>query len=168
MPFHLCHGADRDTIQNGVNAAYLPNGQRIALVGKQTLYAKVFNNEAYDEFIRRTVKQLSNGELDHQLTYRKRLRQKLDLYQKNIPPHARAAIKSEATFKQQGKPSRYQNKGWIEYVMTVNGPETLECQFSKLDYEHYIEKQLTPIADSILATLSDSMENILKRQINLF
>ncbi len=135
---------------------------------QQSLYSKIFNNEAYDEFIREIVEQLSNGELDHQLTYRKRLRQTLGQYQKNIPPHARAAINAEIIFKQQRKPSRYQHKGWIEYVMTVNGPETLECQTSKLDYEHYIEKQLTPVADSILNALNDSMDNILKRQINLF
>lgn len=135
---------------------------------QQSLYYKVFNDESYAEFIRSIVAQLSNGDLDHQLTYRKRLRQKLDLYQKNIPPHARAAINAEAIFKKNSQPSRYQHKGWIEYVMTVNGPETLECQTSKLDYEHYIEKQLTPIADSILAALNDSMDNILKRQINLF
>jgi DNA polymerase II len=135
---------------------------------QQTLYSKIFNEDAYDEFIRETVQQLSAGKLDHQLIYRKRLRQKLNQYQKNIPPHARAAINAEATFKQQGLPQRYQHKGWIEYVITLNGPETLECQTSKLDYEHYIEKQLTPVADSILAALNDSMENILKRQINLF
>ena len=133
-----------------------------------TLYSKIFNDEAYEEFIRTVVLQLSNGEMDHQLTYRKRLRQKLDLYQKNIPPHARAAINAETIFKNNGQPSRYQHKGWIEYVMTVNGPETLECQSSRLDYDHYIEKQLTPVADSILAALNDSMDNILKRQINLF
>jgi len=135
---------------------------------QQKLYAKIFNNAAYDEFIRQLVQQLLSGELDAHLTYRKRLRQKLNQYQKNIPPHARAAINAETIFKQQGKPSRYQHKGWIVYVMTVNGPETLECQTSKLDYDHYIEKQLTPIADSILITLNDSMDNILKRQINLF
>jgi len=135
---------------------------------QQKLYVKIFNNEAYDEFIRQLVQQLLSGELDTHLTYRKRLRQKLNLYQKNIPPHARAAINAETLFKQQGKPSRYQHKGWIEYVITINGPETLECQTSKLDYDHYIEKQLTPIANSILSALNDSMDNILKRQINLF
>ena len=135
---------------------------------QQTLYYKIFNNESYTDFIRQTVKQLNHGELDKQLIYRKRLRQKLGLYQKNIPPHARAAIKAEENFKQNNQPSRYQHKGWIEYVMTLQGPETLECQSSTLDYEHYIEKQLTPIADSILLVLNDSMENILKKQINLF
>jgi len=135
---------------------------------QQSLYSKIFNDEAYDEFIRSVVTKLSNGELDNKLTYRKRLRQKLNLYQKNIPPHARAAINAEFFFKKNEQPSRYQHKGWIEYVMTINGPETLECQSSRLDYEHYIEKQLTPIADSILFALKDSMENILKKQIDLF
>ncbi len=135
---------------------------------QQTLYEKIFNNESYHDFIRETVEKLSSSELDQKLIYRKRLRQKLDLYHKNIPPHARAAINAEAIFKQQGLPSRYQHKGWIEYVMTISGPEVLECQTSKLDYEHYIEKQLTPIADSILMALDDSMENILKKQIDLF
>jgi len=135
---------------------------------QQTLYEKIFNNEAYKDFILDTIMKLNAGKLDNQLVYRKRLRQKLDLYHKNIPPHARAAINAEAIFKQQGSPSRYQHKGWIEYVITLNGPEALECKTSKLDYEHYIEKQLTPIADSILTALDDSIDNILKKQINLF
>jgi len=135
---------------------------------QESLYLKVFNNEAYEDFIRQTTKRLMNGEFDHQLVYRKRLRQKLDEYLRNVPPHAKAAIRAEEIFKQQNKPSRYQHKGWIEYVITLNGPETLECQSSALDYEHYIEKQLMPVADSILAALGNSMDNITKRQINLF
>ena len=135
---------------------------------QETLYFKVFKNETYEKFIRETVNQLMTGKFDDKLVYRKRLRQKLEQYQKNIPPHAKAAIKAEQVFKQQGQPSRYQHKGWIEYVVTLSGPETLECQESKLDYEHYIEKQLTPIADSILGPLGDSMEAIMDNQISLF
>ncbi len=141
---------------------------RLARDFQQELYTRIFNDETYDKFICHTIQQLSNGEFDNQLIYRKRLRQTLNQYQKNVPPHARAAINAEAIFNQQGKPSRYQNKGWIEYVITLNGPETLECQTAKLNYEHYIEKQLSPVADSILAVLGDSMNNILKQQINLF
>ncbi len=135
---------------------------------QQELYSRIFNQQAYDEFIRNTVQQLNNGELDSQLVYRKRLRQGLDQYQKNIPPHARAALRAEEYFRQQGQPSRYRHRGWIEYLMTINGPETLECQSSKLDYEHYIDKQLTPIADSILSIVGDSMERILNKQFELF
>ena len=135
---------------------------------QQQLYSRIFNNEDYEDFIRHTVQQLLEGKLDDSLVYRKRLRQSLDQYQKNIPPHARAAIDAEAHFRQQGRPSRYQHKGWIEYVITTSGPQTLECQNAHLDYDHYIEKQLSPIADSILTTLGNSMENILTPQINLF
>lgn len=135
---------------------------------QQQLYKKIFNEEPYIEFIRSVVDDLLQGKLDNKLVYRKRLRQSLRDYQKNIPPHARAAINAEAHFKQQGQPSRYQHKGWIEYTITLNGPETLECKSAPFDYDHYIDKQLTPIADSILSILQDSMENILNKQISLF
>ncbi len=135
---------------------------------QNALYLKVFNNEPYKEFIRLTVDSLIKGEMDQQLVYRKRLRQSLQQYQKNIPPHARAAINAEAFFKQQGLPSRYQNKGWVEYIMTKAGPQVLECQTEKLDYDHYIEKQLIPIADSILSVTGETMAQVLDRQINLF
>lgn len=135
---------------------------------QQELYERIFNNQPYAEFIRDTVTTLKSGQLDDKLNYRKRLRQKLTEYTKNIPPHARAAIKAEEIFKKNRQPSRYQNKGWIEYVITVNGPETLECQSSRLDYQHYIDKQLIPVADSILSILNDSMEALLDQQIQLF
>ena len=95
-------------------------------------------------------------------------RQKLSDYRKNIPPHAQAAIKAEKYFAENNIPSRYKKAGWIKYVITVNGPETLECHISALDYEHYIDKQLTPIADTILAALGSSMEAIFQGQYELF
>jgi DNA polymerase-2 len=111
---------------------------------------------------------LQAGKLDHQLVYRKRLRKKLSEYQKNIPPHAQAAIKAEAEFRQQKLPSRYRNKSWIEYVITVAGAQTLECQHDRLDYEHYVDKQLTPIADTILNAIGSSMDAITDQQQDLF
>jgi len=132
------------------------------------LYARVFNDEVYDDYIMQVVADLKAGKFDDQLIYRKRLRQKLSDYQKNIPPHAQAAIKAEQEFKKQGLPSRYKNASWIEYVITVNGPETLECQQSKLNYEHYIERQLTPIADTILSVMGSSMESVIQDQFELF
>ena len=141
---------------------------RLAKDFQLNLYGRVFNNESYDEYIMQVVADLKAGKFDDQLVYRKRLRQKLSDYQKNIPPHAQAAIKAEQEFKEQGLPSRYKNASWIEYVITVNGPETLECQQSKLNYEHYIEKQLTPIADTILTVLNSSMEKVIADQFELF
>jgi len=135
---------------------------------QQELYRRVFNNLPYEDYIRTTVNALTAGEFDDRLVYRKRLRQKLSDYQKNIPPHAQAAIKAEEIFAENNTPSRYKHKGWIEYVVTVNGPETLECHISAIDYQHYIEKQLTPIADTILAAFGSSMESIFQNQYELF
>lgn len=135
---------------------------------QQTLYKLIFNEQAYEEFIRNYVKDLRDGKLDEQLIYRKRLRQKLRDYVKNIPPHAQAAIKAEQYFAQNNMPSRYKNASWIEYVITINGAETLECKKSALDYDHYIEKQLKPIADTILSAIGSSIEPILNNQFELF
>jgi len=135
---------------------------------QETLYEKIFNDEPYENYIEQIVADLKSGHFDNDLIYRKRLRQKLVDYQKNIPPHAQAAIKAENYFLENQIPSRYQNSSWIEYVMTLNGPETLECHQSKLDYDHYIEKQLTPIADSILVAMGGSMKSVIQNQIELF
>jgi DNA polymerase-2 len=135
---------------------------------QQQLYQKIFHDQPYEAYIRLIVHELKSGKLDAQLVYRKRLRQNLGDYQKNIPPHVRAALLAEQFFKDNKQPSRYRNKGWIEYVMTVNGPETLECQNSALDYEHYIDKQLMPIADNILHILGTSMQPIIQDQYQLF
>jgi len=135
---------------------------------QQELYQRIFNNQPYEDYIRLMVNELKSGSFDDRLVYRKRLRQKLSDYQKNIPPHAQAAIKAEKSFAEKNEPSRYKRAGWIEYVITVNGPETLECHTSALNYEHYIEKQLTPIADTILAAFGSSMESIFQGQYELF
>ncbi|MFT5218626.1 MAG: DNA polymerase-2 [Planctomycetota bacterium] len=135
---------------------------------QQTLYRLIFDGEEYQQYIKEIVNQLNNGDWDEMLVYRKRLRKKLSEYEKNIPPHAQAAIKAEQQFKQRGEPSRYRNKSWIEYVITSVGAETRECQTGRLDYEHYLEKQLTPIADTILTAVGSSMDMITQQQRDMF
>ena len=140
----------------------------LARLFQKNLYQLVFDGREYQEYVRQTVDDLRAGKFDNALVYRKRLRKKLSEYVRNIPPHAQAAIKAEAMFRQDARPSRYSNKSWIEYVITLTGAETLECQNSKLDYDHYIEKQLTPIADTILNAIGSSMEAITGQQQDLF
>lgn len=135
---------------------------------QQSLYRRIFDGDEYTEYIRQVVADLHDGKLDAQLIYRKRLRKKLSEYQKNIPPHAQAAIKAEAEFRQRQQPSRYRNKSWIEYVITVAGAQTLECQHDRLDYEHYVDKQLAPIADTILNAIGSSMDAVTDQQQALF
>jgi DNA polymerase-2 len=135
---------------------------------QQTLYQLIFDGADPVDFIQQTLADLYAGKFDDKLVYRKRLHKKLSEYQKNIPPHAQAAIKAEAEFRQKNEPARYRNRSWIRYVITVAGAETLECQSARLDYEHIVERQLTPIADTILNAIGSSMDAITRQQQNLF
>ena len=158
---------DRKIIYKGLETVRT-DWTELAREFQQTLYRLIFDGEEYADYIRQTVADLYEGRFDQQLVYRKRLHKKLAEYQKNIPPHAQAAIKAEAEFKQNQQPSRYRNRSWIEYVITVAGAQALECQNAKLDYEHIVDKQLTPIADTILNAIGSSMDTITRQQQNLF
>ena len=105
---------------------------------------------------------------EEELVLRKRLRRKLDDYVKNVPPHVQAARKAEAIRAEKNLPSLYKSGGWIEYIMTSSGPEPRLYRIAPIDYDFYIEKQLVPIADSILIFKSSSMDDILNQQIGLF
>lgn len=135
---------------------------------QQILYGRILFDEPYKDYIKDTVSQLVAGALEDKLVLRKRLRRKLKDYVKNVPPHVQAARKAEDIRRQRKLPSLYQSGGWIEYLMTVNGAEPRQYSESAIDYEFYIQRQLTPIANAILVFKSSSMEQILNNQIDLF
>jgi len=120
------------------------------------------------EFIRSTVESVENGERDADLVLRKRLRRKLADYTRNVPPHVQAARKAEEIRSRKGLAPRYRNGGWIEYVLTVNGPEPRQYLESPIDYDFYVERQLIPVADSILVFHQTSMGTLLDKQLGLF
>lgn len=132
------------------------------------LYEMVFAEQDVTAFIKQTISETQNGEHDQQLVYRKRLRRKLEKYVKNVPPHVKAARLADEHYAREGKPLRYQNKGWISYVITTHGPEPLDCQNHPIDYDHYIEKQIKPIAEGILPFIGKSFERISSAQMTLF
>jgi DNA polymerase-2 len=108
------------------------------------------------------------GELDDKLSLRRRLRRKLNDYTKNVPPHVRAARLAEAERLKQGLKPTYANGGWIEYQMTLNGPEPLPYVNSAIDYDFYMDRQLAPIADAILGLNGSSLARLMDKQIGLF
>jgi DNA polymerase-2 len=132
------------------------------------LYRRIFYNEPYHDFIRDTVARIYSGELDQQLIYRKRLRRQLSDYKKNIPPHVQAARLACKQMEQEGLPINIQRGSWIEYVLTIHGPEPLGYSSAPLDYDSYITRQIKPVADGILHFLNESFDTICNRQINLF
>jgi DNA polymerase-2 len=118
-----------------------------------TLLEKIFSGQNIDEYIRKTVKDLKSGELDHLLIYKKGVRKGLDQYTKTTPPHIKAARKMEDF-----------SDRVISYVMTRRGPEPVDGTLKRIDYDHYIEKQLKPIANSILHFYNKSFTDVITKQ----
>ena len=80
---------------------------------------------------------------------------------------ARARIADDFN-RQHGRPLQYQSGGWIRYVMTLAGPEPLEARRSPIDYDHYLTRQLQPVADAILPFVGDDFSALTSRQQTLF
>lgn len=135
---------------------------------QQSLYAKVFADQPVDILIIDTIDQLNNGLLDEKLIYHKRLRRPLADYIKNVPPQVRAARLADKHNQALGKAKRYQQRGRIAYLMTINGPEPQEYLQSNIDYQHYIDKQLKPIAEAVLPLLGIDFDTLVSDQLSLF
>lgn len=135
---------------------------------QQALYLRIFKGEPYRDYVRDYASRTASGEFDALLVYRKRLRRPLDEYERNVPPHVRAARIADEYNRLHGRPLQYQNGGAIRYVMTVAGPEPLETRRSPIDYEHYLTRQLQPVADAILPFVNDDFAALTSRQRTLF
>ncbi len=147
-----------------VRTDWTPLAQRF----QQELYSRIFHNQPYQDFIREYVQKTLDGEFDQLLIYSKRLRRRLSEYQRNVPPHARAAKMADEYNHSQGRPLQYQNGGTIRYLITLQGPEPLENLQSPIDYQHYISRQLEPIADAILPFMHDNFDSLITGQMGLF
>ncbi|MEK6858430.1 MAG: DNA polymerase II [Nanoarchaeota archaeon] len=126
---------------------------------QKELLLKIFHREECVPFIKTYVKKIQEGKLDNKLVYRKSIRKELEEYVKTTPPHVKAARKLD---KLEGN--------LIEYYMTEDGPEPLQKLKHKIDYGHYIEKQIKPIANAILFFFNLTFDDILKesKQTKLF
>jgi len=135
---------------------------------QQELYSRIFHRKPYQDYVRDYVQKTLAGEFDDRLIYRKRLRRTLDDYERNVPPHVRAARLADIFNDRQGRPRQYQNGGWISYVISVAGPEPLEIRSAPIDYDHYVTRQLQPVADAILPFVDDDFSTLIGGQMGLF
>jgi DNA polymerase-2 len=135
---------------------------RLARDFQLELYRRVFFNEPYRDYIKQIVKQVLMGEFDQQLIYRKRVRRKLTDYQRNIPPHVQAAKKAAM------RGEKIRRGDWIDYVITLHGAEPAMAEHGPFDYQHYIDRQLAPVADGVLYFFGESLADIVDQQIGLF
>ena len=136
---------------------------RLARQFQEELYRRIFMQEPFEDYVKEITASVLDGACDAQLVYRKRLRRKLDEYERNIPPHVQAA----RLYKERGlaPPSR---GSWVEYVITTAGAEPAEQVLAPLDYQHYVDRQLEPVADGILGFVDSSFAQLTGKQIGLF
>ena len=125
---------------------------------QRELYRRVFLGEPFESYVSETLEAMLAGEHDEALVYRKRLRQSVEAYTRNVPPHVQAARKL-------GRKVR-----WVRYVITTSGPEPVEDGQAppRPDYDHYRERQLAPAADGLLHFLGTSFGAITDRQMAIF
>jgi DNA polymerase-2 len=105
------------------------------------------------------VRRVRSGELDDALVYRKNLRKDADDYTATTPPHVAAARKST------------QSSGrLVSYVITSAGPEPVDNVEHPLDREHYVVKQVRPVAEPVLETLGLEFEQVIgdSHQFDMF
>ncbi len=140
----------------------------LARAFQQELYERIFHHRPYQDYVRTLVQRTLAGELDEQLVYRKRLRRPLGDYERNVPPHVRAARLADEFNARHGRPLQYQRGGWISYVITLAGPQPLEAIDAAIDYDHYISRQLQPVADGILPFVDDDFATLVGGQMGLF
>lgn len=132
------------------------------------LYTRIFNDQPVDDYVMTIINGIKQGEFDDGLVYTKQLRKPLKEYTKTAPPHVKAARHADEENARTGKPLRYQKRTKIRYVMTTTGPQVVEYCSQPLDYDHYIEKQIRPIADSILPAIGGDFESLASQQLGLF
>ena len=117
------------------------------------LFEHFFHGQEVENCVKEAVDDLKEGLYDEDLTYKKRLVKKLEEYTKAIPPHVKAAKRLQ----EEGRPVGRE----IGYVITRRGPIPVDLDHYDLDYQHYIDKQIRPIAETILKTVGKNFDSII-------
>lgn len=123
---------------------------------QRELLQAVFRDQDVKPLIRRYVDLVRSADGRSRLIYRKRLRRPVNAYRKNIPPHVRAA-------RQQDSPGTE-----VRYCMTTAGPQPVEKLTAPLDFDHYVDRQIKPVADSVLPFIGLDFDAIVGGQRDFF
>jgi DNA polymerase-2 len=126
---------------------------------QRELYRRLFTGQAVDAYLSEVVRQVRSGELDDALVYRKNLRKGAAEYTATTPPHVVAARKSTQP-----------HGRMVSYIVTTAGPEPMDNRRNPIDREHYVLKQVKPVAEPVLETLGLNFEQVIgdSRQIDLY
>jgi len=155
----LLGGTDADSVEFIGMEVVRRDWTALAKQVQRELYHRLFTDQSVDAYLSEVVSKVRNGDLDAALVYRKNLRKDADEYTATTPPHVAAARKS---IQAQGR--------LISYVMTTAGAEPLDNVRHPLDREHYVLKQVKPVAEPVLENLGLDFERVIgdSRQLDLY
>jgi DNA polymerase-2 len=122
-------------------------------IGLLELVFRRVKPDSIQRFIKQIIVDIFAGKLDERLVYRKALRKPIAAYTTSRPPHVRAA----------GMLKLEDQRGIIEYVWTRDGPQPAALLSAPIDYGHYVEKQVKPIAKSFEEVLGMDIERLFDR-----
>lgn len=151
----LGEGPDAQLVIKGLEAVrndWTPLARRF----QRELLRRIFGDIPWRDWMAELARSVRAGQHDDELVYRKRIRRRLEDYERNVPPHIRAARKLGRQVRE------------IRYVITSRGAEPVELPHGRLDYEHYVSRQLAPAADSVLQFLGTDFAAVAGQQIGLF
>ena len=159
MPSVVRHGAALDTVEFVGMEVVRRDWTALAKQVQRELYQRLFTDQAVDVYLADIVRRLRNGELDDALVYRKNLRKDTEDYTATTPPHVVAARKSTQA-----------SGRLVSYVITTAGPEPVDNVEDPLDREHYVAKQVRPVAEPVLETLGLEFEQVIgdSRQFDMY
>jgi DNA polymerase-2 len=156
---HYCGAIEKDSgmelVFKGMESAR-SDWTEMAKEFQRGLFLRFFGKKPLEGYVLSVVNDVRTGRADEKLVYKKRLRKKLDDYGGSLPPHAQAA-------KLLASP-----EGTIRYYMTTAGPQPVENRTAAIDYAHYVDCQLRPVADPVLECLGTSFDKIVSGQQELF
>jgi len=111
-------------------------------------------------FVRSFLAEIAAGHMDDSLVYTKALRKSVDEYASSLPAHVRAARYLEAG----------EQSGLIDYLWTKEGPQPVGGTTAPIAYDHYLEKQIKPIAATFSEVIGVDLEELFHRdrQLPLF
>jgi DNA polymerase-2 len=150
----LCHNpesADEELYFVGMEIVR-SDWTKLAKKFQYELFERLFQELDIIPWIRSFVDDVADGRFNDLLVYKKRLRKALAAYVKSKPPH----IKAAQLLVDRGKEVPRE----IEYVMTRRGPVPIEFDHQDIDYAHYIDKQIRPLADAVLWVFNTGFDEI--------
>lgn len=111
-------------------------------------------------YVRSFLAEILEGKRDAELVYRKALRKSVDEYARSLPAHVKAARRLKMG----------EQAGLIDYLWTKEGPQPVGNVSAPIDYDHYLEKQIKPIAAAFSEVIGVDLVELFHRdrQLPLF